>query len=79
MTLPLWKSKEDLKSLLMKVKEDSEKSWVKSNIRKKKIMATGPITSLQIDEETMETVRDLFSWILKPLQMVTAVTKLKDA
>ena len=60
MTPPLWaKSEEDLKSLLMKVKEESEKVGLKLNIQKTKIMASGPITSRQIDEETMETVADL--------------------
>ena len=53
-------SKEELKSLLMKVKEESEKAGLKFNIQKTKIMASGPITSWQIDEETMETVRDYF-------------------
>ena len=59
MTLPLMaESKEELKSLLMKVKEESEKAGLKFNIPKMKIMASGPITSCQIDEETIETVRD---------------------
>ena len=71
-------SEEELKSLLMKVKEESEKVGLKVNIQKTKIMASGPITSWQIDGETMETVRDSF-WAPKSLQMVTAVTKLKDA
>ena len=69
-------SEEELKNLLMKVKEESEKTGLKLNIQKTKIMASGPITSWQIDGETMETVRDLF-W--KLLQMVTAAMKLKDA
>ena len=69
-------SKEELKSLLMKVKEESEKVGLKLNIQKTKVMASSPITSWQIDGETMETVRDLF-W--KLLQMVTAAMKLKDA
>ena len=72
-------SEEELKSLLMKVKEDSEKVGLKLNVQKIKIMAYGPITSWQIDEETMETVRDLFSWAPKSLKMVTAARKLKDA
>ena len=72
-------SEEELKSLLMKVKEESEKIGLKLNIRKTKIMASGPITSRQIDEETVETLRDLFFWAPKSLQMVTAAMKLKDA
>ena len=71
-------SEEELKSLLMKVKEESEKIDLKLNIQKTKIMASGPITSLKIDGETMETVSDLFFWAPKSLQMVTAVMKLKD-
>ena len=63
----------------MKVKEDSEKAGLKLNIQKTKIMASGPITSRQIDEETVETLRDLFFWAPKSLQMVTAAMKLKDA
>ena len=70
-------SKEELKSLLMKVKEASEKAGLKLNIQKTKIMASGPITSWQTDGETMETVTD-FSWAPKSLQMVTAAMKLKD-
>ena len=70
--------KEDLKSLLMKVKEESEKVGLKLNIQKAKIMASSPITSWKIDGETMETVTDFFSWALKSLQMVTAAMKLKD-
>ena len=72
-------SKEELKSLLMKVKEESEKAGLKLNIQKMKIMASSPITSWQIDGETMEIVRDSFSWASKSLQMVTAAMKLKDA
>ena len=72
-------SEKELKSLLMKVKEESEKVGLKLNIQKTKIMASGPITSWQIDGETMETVRDLISWAPKSLQMVTAAMKLKDA
>ena len=70
---------EELKSLLMKVKEESEKVGLKLNIQKTKIMASGSITSWQIDGETKETVIDLFSWAPKSLQMVTAAMKLKDA
>ena len=62
----------------MKVKEESEKVGLKFNIQKTKIMASGPITSWQIDGETMETVTDFFSWAPKSLQMVTAAMKLKD-
>ena len=72
-------SEEELKSLLMKVKEESEKAGLKLNIQKMKIMASSPITSWQIVGETMETVTDLFSWAPKSLQTVTAVMKLKDA
>ena len=73
-------SKEELKSLLMKVKEESEKVGLKLNIQKTKIMASGPITSWQIDEETVETgVRLYFSGTPKSLQMVTTAMKLKDA
>ena len=73
-------SKEELKSLLMKVKEESEKAGLKLTIQKAKIMASGPIISCQIDGETMETVtQTLFSWAPKLPQMVTAVMKLKDA
>ena len=71
-------SKEELKSLLMKVKEESERAVLKLNIQKTKIMASGPITSWQIDGETMETVTDLFSWASISLQMVTAAMKSKD-
>ena len=64
----------------MKVKEESEKTGLKLNIQKTKIMASGPITSWQIDGETIETVTDfLFSWIPNSLQMVIAAMKLKDA
>ena len=69
---------EELKSLLIKVKEESEKVGLKLNIQKTKIMASGPITSWQIDGETMETVTDFFWGAPKPLQMVTAAMKLKD-
>ena len=71
-------SEEELRSLLMKVKEESEKFDIKLNIQKTRIVASGPITSWQIDEETMETVTDLFSWAPKSLQMLTVATKLKD-
>ena len=71
-------SEEELKSLLMKVKEESEKAGWKSNIQKMKILASGPITSWQIDGETIETVRDFIFWALKSLQMVTAAMNLKD-
>ena len=71
-------SKEELKSLLMKVKEESEKLGLKLNIQKIKIMASGPITLWQIDGETMETVKDfIFGGASKSLQMVTAAMKLK--
>ena len=72
-------SKEEFKSLLMKVKEKSEKGGLKLNIQKTKIMASGPITSWQIEGVTMEQWQTLFSWVPKSLQMVTAVMKLKDA
>ena len=69
---------EELKSLLMKVKEESEKVGLKLNIQKTKTMAYGPITSWQIDGETVETVRDLILGAPPSLQMVTAAIKLKD-
>ena len=72
-------SEEELKSLLMKVKEESEKVGLKLNIQKTKIMASCPITSWQMDGETMETGRDFIFWAPKSLQMVTAAMKLKDA
>ena len=71
------KSEEELKSLLMKEKEESEKAGLKLNIKKTTIMASGPITSWQIHGETMET-KTLFFWAPKSLQMVTAAMKLKD-
>ena len=71
--------KEELKSLLMKVKEKSEKAGFKLNIQKTKIITLGPITSWQIDEETVETVTDFIFWAPKLLQMVTEAMKLKDA
>ena len=70
---------EELKSLFMKLKEESEKLDLKLNIQKTKIMESVPITSWQIDGETMETVRDLFFCTPKSLQMVIAAMKLKDA
>ena len=72
-------SEEELKSLLMKVKEESEKVGVKLNIQKMKIMASGPITSWEIDGETVETVPDFIFGDPKSLQMVTAAMKLKGA
>ena len=70
---------EELKSLLMKVKEESEKVGLKLNIQKTKIIASGPIISWEIDGETMETVTDFIFWAPKSPQMVTAAMKLKDA
>ena len=70
---------EKLKSLLMKVKEESKKVGLNLNIQKTKIMASGPITSWQIDGETLETVRNFILGAPKSLQMVTAAMKLKDA
>ena len=72
-------SEEELKSLLMKVKEESEKVGLKLNIQKMKIMASAPITSWEIDGETLETVSDFILGAPKSLQMVTAAMKLKDA
>ena len=72
-------SEEELKSLSMKVREESEKVGLKLNIHKTKIMASGPITSWEIDGETVETVSDLFWGAPKSLQMVIAVMELKDA
>ena len=71
-------SEEELKSLLMKVKEESEKVGLKLNIQKTKIMASGPITSWEIDGGTVETVSDFIFLGSKIMQMVTAVMKLKD-
>ena len=71
-------SEEVLKSLLMRVKEGSEKVGLKLNIQKTKIMASGPITSWQTDGETVEEYQTLFFWAAKSLQMVTAAMKLKD-
>ena len=72
-------SEEELKSLLIKVKVESEKVGLKLNIQKMKIMASGPITSWEISGETVETVSDLIFWAPKYLQMVIAAMKLKDA
>ena len=79
MTPPLWQaeSKEELKSLLMKVKAESEKVDLKLNIQKTKIMASSPITSWEIDGETVETVSDCIFGAPKSLQMVTAAMKLR--
>ena len=71
-------SEEELKSLLMKGKEKSEKAGLKLNTRKTKIMASGPITSWQVNGETMEIVIDIIFWAPKSLQIVTAAMKLKD-
>ena len=71
-------SEEELKSLLMKVKEESEKAGLKLNIQKTEIMASGPMTSWQIDGETVETVSDFIFWAPKSLLMVIAAMKLKD-
>ena len=71
-------SEEELKSLLMKVKVESEKVGLKLNIQKTKIMSSGPITSWEIDGETVETVADFFGGATKSLQMVIAAMKLKD-
>ena len=72
-------SEEELKSLLMKVEEESEKVGLKLNVQKTKIMASGPITSWEIDGVRVETVSDYIFWAPKSLQMVTAAMKLKDA
>ena len=72
-------SEEELKSLLMKGKEESEKFGLKLNIQITKIMASGPITSWEIDGETVETVSDLSFWAPKSLQMMIEAMKLKDA
>ena len=71
-------SEEELKSPLMNVKEECEKVGLKLNIQKTKIMASGPITSWQIERETVETVADFIVWAPKSLQMVIAAMKLKD-
>ena len=72
-------SEEELKSLLIKVKEQSEKVGLKLNIQKTKMMASSPITSWEIDGETVETVADFIFWAPKSLQMMIAALKLKDA
>ena len=77
-TTGMAESKKELKSLLMKVKEESEKVGLKLDIQKTKIMAFGPITSWQIDGETVETVADFILGAPKSVQMVTAAMKLKD-
>ena len=80
MTPPFWQeSEEELKSLLMKVKEESGKVGLKLSIQKTKIMASGPITSWEIDGETVETLADFIFWAPKSLQMVIAAMKLRDA
>ena len=72
-------SEEELKSLLMKVREESKKVGLELNIEKTKIMASGPITSWEVDGETVETVSDTIFWAPKSLQMVISAMKLKDA
>ena len=79
MTPPLWQSEEKLKNPLMKVKEESEKVVLKLNIQKTKTMASGPITSWEIDGDTVETMADFIFWAPKSLQMVIAVMKSKGA
>ena len=76
---PISEREEELKSLLMKVKEESEKVGLKLDIQETKVMASGPITSWQIDGETVETVTDFIFGAPKSLQMVIAAMKLKDA
>ena len=78
-TTLMGESEEELKSLLMKMKEKSKKVGLKLNIQKTKIMASSPITSWRIDGEAVETVADFIFWVLKSLQMVIAAMKLKDA
>ena len=78
-TILMAESKEELKSFLMKVKEESEKVGLKLNIQKTKIMASGPITSWAVDGETVETGSDFIFGAPESLQMVTAAVKLKDA
>ena len=79
MTPPLWQKRKGLKSLLMKVKEETEKVDLKLNIQKTKIMTSGPITSWEIDGETVETVDDFILGGSKSLHMVISAMKLKDA
>ena len=74
----LMAEREELKTLLLKVKEESEKVGLKLNIQKTKIMASGPITSWEVDGETVETVSSFMFWAPKSLQMVTATMELKD-
>ena len=78
-TILMAEGEEELESLLMKVKEESEKVGLKLNIQKTKIRSSGPITSWKIEGERVETVSDFFFWAPKSLQMVTAAMKLKDA
>ena len=78
-TILMAESEEKLKNLLMKVKVESEKLGLKLNIQKTKIMASGPMTSWEIDGETVETVSNFIFWAPKSLQMVTAAMKLKDS
>ena len=78
MTTAFMAESEELKSLLMKVKEEREKVGLKLNVQKTKIMASGPITSWEIDGETIKTVADFIFWAPKSLQMVIAAMKLKD-
>ena len=78
-TTLMTKSEEELNNLLMKLKEESEKLGLKLNVQKTKIMASSPITSWEIDGETVETVSDFILGSPKSLQMVTAAMKLKDA
>ena len=77
-TILMAESEEELKSLLMRVKEESEKAALKLNIQKMKIVASGPITSWQIDGKQWKQCQISFSWAPESLQMVTAATKLKD-
>ena len=78
MTPPLWQKAEELKSFLMKVKEESEKVGLKLNVQKMNITASGPIISWQIDGEIVETMSDFIFWGSKSLQIVIAAMKLKD-
>ena len=78
-TILMAEGKEELKTLMMKVKKEKEKAGLKLNIQKTKIMASGPITSWEIDGETVETCQTLLFWAPKSLQMVIAAMKLKDA
>ena len=77
-TILMAESEEELKSFLMNVKEESEKVGLKLNIQKTKIMASGPITSWEVNGQTLETVSDFIFWTPKSLQMVIAAMKLKD-